>query len=76
MATKMKTKKFKVEVTVKVDLDELPEGVEVGKDTIVSLVEEAISDYCDSLGDAVSASGDAEEAHHWVASNHPEVKVK
>lgn len=65
---------FKVEVTVKVNLDDLPAGV--GQGDVAKMVSNAISDYCTNIAEAVALTGDRNDNCEAIASSNPEVEVK
>lgn len=67
---------FEVKVRVKIDPEELPEGVVPVADDIVQMVGRAMQEYSGLMSDEVTACGDAEDAADWVASTCPEVEVK
>lgn len=74
----MKTtmKEFKVKVTVKVNLDEMPEGVEATQQAVAKMVDEALVNYTNEMADAVSSTGDWSNDGEAVASTMPEFEVK
>lgn len=85
MATKTMTKDFKFTVTVKVNLEDLPEGFEFKKADVAEMIDNAVSEYCNSWADEATggptAAGegldpDEVDACGFIASTNPEVKVK
>lgn len=83
--TKAKTKDFNFNVTVKVNLDDLPEGFEFKKADVAEMIDNAVSEYCNSWADEATggptAAGegldpDEVDACGFIASTKPEVKVK
>lgn len=88
MSNKKALKKFKnslefdFKIKVKLERKELPEHIlnEVEENNnyleeiIQDMIENAIGEYCEKCGDAITYCGDG-DGDQWIGSTHPEVEI-
>lgn len=67
-----KTKDFKVSVSFRVNLADLPKGVELTKQNVIAMVESALVNYTNDMADEGYFTKD-EQA---IAASMPEFEVK